>query len=75
MEKHRERCHNLYMCFIDYQKAFDSVDHETLWKTMLEMGFLTRLTHLIKELHENQKAAIKTSYGLTEFFNISQGVR
>ena len=30
MEKHRERCHNLYMYFVDYQKAFDSVDHETL---------------------------------------------
>ena len=24
---------NIYFCFIDYAKAFDCVDHNTLWKT------------------------------------------
>ena len=68
MEKHRERCHNLYMCFIDYQKAFEIVDHKTLWKTLPEMGFPQHLIHLIKELYSNQKATVRTAYGLTDFF-------
>eukprot|EP00795_Rhopilema_esculentum_P001163 gene1163-biopygen9892 len=75
MEKHRERCHNLYMCFIDYRKAFDTVDHETLWRAMLEMGFPKHIVHLIKELYVNQKAVVRTTYGLTDLFNIEQGVR
>ena len=39
------------------------------------MEISTHLTHLIKELYQNQKAAIKVSYSLNEFFNISQRVR
>ena len=29
---------NIYFCFIDYAKAFDSVDHNKLWKILQEMG-------------------------------------
>ena len=29
---------NIYFCFIDYAKAFDCVDHNTLWKILKEMG-------------------------------------
>ena len=28
----------IYLCFIDYAKAFDSVDHNKLWKALKEMG-------------------------------------
>ena len=34
MEKAREFQKNIYFCFIDYAKAFDSVDHNTLWITI-----------------------------------------
>ena len=68
MEKHREWCYNLYMCLIKYQKVFDTVDHKALRKTLLEMGFPQHLIHLINELHSNQKATVRTAYGLTDFF-------
>ena len=29
---------NIYLCFIDYAKAFDCVDHNKLWKILQEMG-------------------------------------
>ena len=38
MEKAREFQKNIYFCFIDYAKAFDSVDHNKLWKILKEMG-------------------------------------
>ena len=34
MEKGREFQKNIYFCFIDYAKAFDSVDHHKLWKIL-----------------------------------------
>ena len=37
MEKAREFQKNIYFCFIDYAKAFDCVDHNTLWKILKEM--------------------------------------
>ena len=44
MEKAREFQENIYFCFIDYAKAFDSVDHNKLWKILKEMGILDHLT-------------------------------
>ena len=38
MEKARPFQKNIYFCFIDYIKAFDSVGHNTLWKILKEMG-------------------------------------
>ena len=32
------------ICFIDYTKAFDCVDHSKLWKLLKEMGILDHLT-------------------------------
>ena len=32
IKKAREFQKNIYFCFIDYAKAFDSVDHNELWR-------------------------------------------
>ena len=36
--KRQEFQKNIYFCFIDYDKVFDYVDHNKLWKTLKEMG-------------------------------------
>ena len=38
IEKAREFQRNIYLCFIDYAKAFDCVDYHKLWKILQEMG-------------------------------------
>ena len=38
METAKEHNMNVYMCFIDYKKAFDCVDHDRLWVILQEMG-------------------------------------
>ena len=43
IEKARETQKNIYFCFIDCSKAFDSVDHNKLWKILKEMGNQTTL--------------------------------
>ena len=47
MEKAREFQENIYFCFIDYAKAFDCVDHNTLWKILKEVGISVHLTCLL----------------------------
>ena len=42
---------NIYLCLIDYTKAFDSVDHNKLWKTLKEMRIPDNPTYLLKNLH------------------------
>ena len=38
IEKARKFQKNIYICFIDYAKAFDYVEHKKLWKILKEMG-------------------------------------
>ena len=37
IKKERELQKNIYLCFIDYTKAFDCVDHNKLWKILIEI--------------------------------------
>ena len=51
MEKAREFQKNIYFCFIDYAKDFDSVDHNKLWTILQEMGIPDHLTCLLRNLY------------------------
>ena len=51
MEKARQFPKNIYFCFIDYAKVFDSVDHSKLWKILQEMGIPDHLTCLLRNLY------------------------
>ena len=44
IEKAREFKENIYLCFIDYTKAFDYVDHNKLWKILQEMEIPDHVT-------------------------------
>ena len=46
---------NIYFCFIDYSKAFDSVDHNKLWEILKDMGLPAHLTCLLRNLYAGQK--------------------
>ena len=57
MQKAKECRIPLYVCFVDFHKAFVCVKHEKLWVTMLEMGFPGHLVNLVGQLYRGQKAA------------------
>ena len=44
MEKASKFQKNIYFCSIDYDKAFDCVDHNKPWKILKEMGIPDHLT-------------------------------
>ena len=62
------------ICFIDYAKAFDCVDHNKLWKSLKEMWIPDHLTCLLRNLYAGQKATIRTRHGTTDWFQIGKGV-
>ena len=77
MEKAREHQRDLYsMCFIDYKKAFDCVDHKILWVILRDMGVPVHLTVLLlRRLYTNQEATVRTEFGETDNIDIGKGVR
>ena len=55
IEKAREFQKNIYLCFIDYAKAFDYVDHNKLWKIIQKMGVPDYFVCLLKNLYADQE--------------------
>src|SRR5574337_113820 len=72
--KAREFQKNIYLCFIDYAKAFDCVYHNKLWKILKEMGIPDHLTCLLRNLYAGQEATVRTGHGTTDWFQIERGV-
>ena len=74
IEKAREFQKNIYFCFIDYAKAFDSVGHNKLWKILKEKGIPDHLTCLLRNLYTGQEATVRTEYGKIDCFQIGKGI-
>ena len=74
MVKAREFQKNIYLCFIDYAKAFNCVDHKKLWKILKEMGIPDHLICLLRNLYSGQEATVRTGHGTTDWFQIGKGV-
>ena len=65
---------NIYLCFIDYSKAFDCVDHNKLWESLKELGIPDHLTCLLRNLYAGQEATVRTGHETTDWFQIQKGV-
>ena len=75
IKKAREFQKNIHFCFTDYAKAFECVDHNTLWKIFQGMGISDHLTCLLRNLYAGQEATVRTGHGTTDWLQIGKGVR
>ena len=66
----------VYFCFIDYAKAFDSVDQHKMWKILIlkEMGIPDHLTCLLRNLYTGQEVTVRIGHRTTDWFQIGKGV-
>ena len=74
VKKAREFQKNISFCFTNYNKAFDCVDHNKLWKILKDMGIPDHLTCLLRNLYADQEATVRTGHGATDWFQIRKGV-
>ena len=74
IETAREFQKNTYFYFIDYAKAFDSVDHSKLWKILKEMEIPDDLTYLLRNLYVGQEATVRTGHETTDWFQIGKAI-
>ena len=63
---------NIYICFIDYVKAFDYVDHNKLWKNLQEMKIPDYLTGHLRNLYAGQETTVRTGDGKTDWFQMGK---
>ena len=74
-EKNIEVDRDLYLCFVDYEKAFDKVKHEELIRMLQRINIDGKDLRIIKNLYWNQKAAVRIGNEESEYQSIKRGVR
>ena len=65
----------LYICFIDYEKAFDRVYHEQIMRRIERAGMDAKDRRLISNLYYEQTASIQFGDTYSEEFKVKRGVR
>ena len=60
----------LYACFVDFKKAFDTVDRCVLWQVLWMAGIRGRILGCIKAMYACDSAAVKTKQGISEIFSV-----
>ena len=59
-----------FLCFIDYQKAFNTVSHEQLLRMLVRLEVYEKDLIVIKNLYYQHKAAVRMGGELTETVNV-----
>ena len=65
----------LYLCFVDYKKAFDRVRHEEILKQLHSIGADEKDLRLVQALYYTQQASIKIGNSTSNSIPIKKGVR
>lgn len=65
----------VYACFIDYQKAFNSLNHDQPFDALEKVPLDTKLLNIIEHIYVHQEAAIISKSGKTGWVPIKKGVR
>ncbi|CAH8493033.1 unnamed protein product [Schistosoma haematobium] len=66
---------SLYINFIDYEKAFDSVDSRTLWKLLRHYGVPEKIVNIIRNSYDGLQCKVVHGGQLTDAFQVRTGVR
>ena len=75
MEKSREQRRNMYIAFVDFKKAFDTVNRDLLYKLLGRFGCPPKFIRMIKKLYSNVHARLIVGGELTDPFEYNSGVK
>ena len=65
----------LYVAFIDFEKAFDSINRNLLWPILLKNGIKGKLYKCIRSMYDNVKCKIRCGTKLTDYVKCVAGVK
>ena len=74
-----ERCKEyqkpLFLCFVDFEKAFDSVEMNALWNALQCQGVHPKLIRLLRSIYLQAKSEIRVNADQKVEVKIARGVR
>jgi Reverse transcriptase (RNA-dependent DNA polymerase) len=75
IEKTREYNNEVYVCFVDFKQAYDSIWRDGLWHVLGSYGIPPKIVRLIKALYKDTKACVRIEEHCTDWFEVASGLR
>ena len=67
---------SLFMCFIDLQESYDTVDRTLLWQVLTHIGVPPQMIAVIQQFHDGMRACVRPVGGVcSDWFEVEQGLR
>jgi len=72
----RKRCkrRKLHLLFVDFARAFDSINHSKLWKKLNTLGISPKLIRVLKSIYDGATMSVRTVTGHTKKYEVAEGV-
>jgi len=64
----------VYVCYVDFQKAFDSVLGKRLWKVTRHYGYNETMIRILESVYNDTLSAARVNGDPTDWFNTIVGV-
>ena len=75
LERANEWRTRLYVHFVDFEKAFDSVHRENLWKSMISYGRPHKMVRGITNIYQDFDCAVVDGSETSDWFKITSGIK
>ena len=75
LDYYRSNGSYVFACFLDLSKAFDSVNHKTMFKQLTELAFPDNLVKLLAYWYVSQQMNVRWKNIESDYFNVKNGTR
>ena len=65
----------VYVCFVDFKKAFDTINRSMLWNVLRKAGVGGKMLKILQSMYKIVKSCVRCPESLTDFFDCPRGVR
>ena len=74
-EKAKRHEKKIYNCFIDFQKAFDTIKHKVIWAVLRSYGIEEKMVTLLQKIYEKAQSVVRVGRYQGEWFRTNVGTR
>ena len=75
VQKYMNRGDKFYVAYIDFSKAFDSMQHSLLWSVLFRTGVQGKMLRMLKSMYSTVQACVRCGSENTEYFKSLQGLK
>ena len=74
-EKTKRNGKKIYNCYIDFQKAFDTIKHKVIWAVLRSYGVANKAVTLLEKIYGKSRSAVRIGMDIGKWFQTSVGTR